>query len=191
MSDRKTSHNTTTMTWVAYGNPHRGIRVNTGYITPPEAHPVYGVHVLCILRIYLWWSSCILDVENTALCGVYVPCILRIYLWQSLCSLYIYTRRTYLWWSLCTLYIEDVPLVEFMYLVYSRCTSLGVHVPCILRMYLWRSLCMLYLLACQMPSQVFVVVIMCDVFRALINSLVCWFCTGALGLVLFQMVTLR
>ena len=26
---------------------------------------------------------------------------------------------------------------------------------------------------------------LCDVFRALINSLVCWFCTGALGLVLF------
>ena len=22
------------------------------------------------------------------------------------------------WWSLCTLYIEDIPLVEFMYLVY-------------------------------------------------------------------------
>ena len=27
---------------------------------------------------------------------------------------------------------------------------------------------------------------LCDVFRALINSLVCWFCTSALGLVLFQ-----
>ena len=24
----------------------------------------------------------------------------------------------YLWWSLCNLYIEDIPLVEFMYLVY-------------------------------------------------------------------------
>ena len=27
---------------------------------------------------------------------------------------------------------------------------------------------------------------LCDVFQALINSLVCWFCTSALGLVLFQ-----
>ena len=27
---------------------------------------------------------------------------------------------------------------------------------------------------------------LCYVFRALINSLVCWFCTSALGLVLFQ-----
>ena len=29
---------------------------------------------------------------------------------------------------------------------------------------------------------------LCDVFRALINSLVCWFCTSALGLFLFQIV---
>ena len=27
---------------------------------------------------------------------------------------------------------------------------------------------------------------LCNVFRALINSIVCWFCTSALGLVLFQ-----
>ena len=32
---------------------------------------------------------------------------------------------------------------------------------------------------------------LCDVFRALINSLVCWFCTSALGLILFQTVPMR
>ena len=34
----------------------------------------------------------------------------------------------------------------------------------------------------------FVLVFMCDVCRTLINSLVCWFCTGAMGLFLFQIV---
>ena len=34
----------------------------------------------------------------------------------------------------------------------------------------------------------FLLLCSCDVFRALINSLVCWFCTSALGLVLFQIV---
>ena len=29
---------------------------------------------------------------------------------------------------------------------------------------------------------------LCDVFRGPVNSLVCWFCTSALGLVLFQIV---
>jgi len=61
-------------------------------------------------------------IEDTVMCGVYVPGI----------------------------YMEDVPFVEFMYLVYRGCTSVGVYIPCILRMYLLRSLCMLYLLACQM-----------------------------------------
>ena len=35
----------------------------------------------------------------------------------------------------------------------------------------------------------FLLLYLCYVFRALINSLVCWFCTSALGLVLFQIVT--
>ena len=30
---------------------------------------------------------------------------------------------------------------------------------------------------------------LCEVFQVLINSLVCWFCAGALGLVLFQIET--
>ena len=43
------------------------------------------------------------------------------------------------------MYIEDIPLVEFMYLIYLGCTSGGVYVPYILRIYLWRSLCTLYI----------------------------------------------
>ena len=63
------------------------------------------------------------------------------YLWWSVCTLYY--MRMYLWWRGCTsggVYVpcvyEDVPLVEFMYLVFMR-------------MYLWLSLCTLYLHACQ------------------------------------------
>ena len=31
--------------------------------------------------------------------------------------------------------------------------------------------------------------LLCDIFSVLISSLVCWFCAGALGLILFQIVT--
>ena len=68
---------------------------------------------------------------------VYVPCI--------------HTYRIYIWWSLCPLYlhVQDVPLVEFMYLVFTRtgCTSGGVYVPRFYtyRMYIWWSLCTSYL----------------------------------------------
>ena len=57
--------------------------------------------------------------------GVYLPCI-----WM------------YHWWSLSTLYL-DVPLVEFIYLVFG-CTIGGVYLPCIW-MYHWWSLSTLYL----------------------------------------------
>ena len=60
-------------------------------------------------------------------------------------------------------FLEDVPLVE---------------------------LCILYLLACQGDSGLFLLCL-CDVFRVLINSLVCWIFTGALGLVLFETVTIH
>ena len=59
---------------------------------------------------------------------------------------------------------EDVPLVEFMYLAFERIPGESYRRRL-------RSL-LLYL---------------CDVFRALINSPVSWFCTSAVGLVLFQM----
>ena len=61
-----------------------------------------------------------------------------------------------------TYVFEDVPLVEFMYLVFTRMPgkSYGRRL---------RSLLCL-----------------CDVSRALITSLACWFCLSALGLVLFQ-----
>ena len=59
----------------------------------------------------------------------------------------------------------EVPLVEFTHLLFTRMPG-GSH-----RMLL-RSL-----LLC-----------LCDDFQALINSLVCWFCRGDLGLFLFQIV---
>ena len=58
---------------------------------------------------------------------------------------------------------EDVTVVEFIYLVFTR-----------------------------MPGESyrrrhrFLLLYLCYVYRALINSLVCGFCTSALGLVLFQ-----
>ena len=65
-------------------------------------------------------------------------------------------------------FLEDVPLVEFMYLYYWH-AGWGSESYC-----RWlRSLLFL-----------------CDVFQAQYNSLVCWFCTGTPGLVLFQNVTL-
>ena len=55
---------------------------------------------------------------------------------------------------------------------------------------LWWSLCTCYLLACQVRITVgdsgLCCFCFCDVFRVQINSLVCWFCTSALGLVLFH-----
>ena len=184
-------------------------------------------------KMYLWWSLCTLylhacqvrvteDVpvveflylvftcmpgESYRRCtcgGVSVPCIYTHARWEL--------QKMYLWWSFCTLYLlacqvrvtEDVPLVEFLYLVftcmpgesYRRCTSGGVSVPCIYlharwelqKMYLWWSLCALYLHACQVRYcrwLRFLLLYLC-VFQALINSIVCWFCTSTLGPVLFQ-----
>ena len=145
-------------------------------------------------------------------CGaVYVPCIYTHARWELLWM--------YFSWSLCTLYLHacqvrvtvNVLLMEFMYLVFTRmagesyceCTSDGVYVPCIytharwelLWMYFWWSLCTLYLHACQVRVTVgdsvrSLLLCLCDVFRMLINSLICWFCTSALGLVLFQIYML-
>ena len=58
---------------------------------------------------------------------------------------------------------KDVPLVEFMYLVFTSMPGESYHRQ-------FRS-SLLHL---------------CYVFRALINSLVCWLCTSALGFILFQ-----
>ena len=60
--------------------------------------------------------------------------------------------------------MEDVPLVEFMYLVFTRKPPVENY-----RMRLRSLLLYLYY-----------------VFRALTNSLVCWNCTSGLSLVLFQ-----
>ena len=55
-----------------------------------------------------------------------------------------------------------VPMVEFMYLVFARVPGES----CRRRLQFW--------------------VVRGDIFGALVNSLVCWFCRSALGLVLFQ-----
>ena len=55
------------------------------------------------------------------------------------------------WWSSCALYVsEDVPLVEVMYPAFTRMPCESYHEQ------LWFLLCL------------------CDIFWALINSLVCW-----------------
>ena len=52
----------------------------------------------------------------------------------------------------------------------------------------------MYLVSTRMPGESYrrrlrsLLLCLCDVFRALINSLVCWFRTSTLGLVLFQIV---
>ena len=65
--------------------------------------------------------------------------------------------RMYLWTS------EDVPLVEVRYLVFTHMPGTSYYR--------------------QLGSLLYVRYI----FRALINSLVCWFCTSTLGLIWFQM----
>ena len=57
-------------------------------------------------------------------------------------------RQRYIWWNI----LKDVPLVEFMYLVFTHMLGESYH------------RCLGSLLLC-----------LCDVFRALINPLVCWF----------------
>ena len=119
---------------------------------PPNHHHTHAnvvkINTRGSLRMYLFWTSCT--------SGIYMHAR-----WELLCM--------YLWWSLCTLYLHacqvrvtvNVPLVEFMYLAFTRMPgesySGAVYVPCIytntrwelLWMYLWCSLCTLYLHACQ------------------------------------------
>ena len=78
----------------------------------------------------------------------------------------------------------------------KRATAQRNQVKRVLRMYLWWSSCTLYLLARQTRVTIYkrlrsLLLCLCDVFRALINSLVCWFCTSALGLVLLQIVIIN
>ena len=55
----------------------------------------------------------------------------------------------------------------------------------------------MYLVFTRMPGESYIrrlrslLLYLCYVFRALINSLVCWFCTSALSLVLFQFCSLQ
>ena len=98
-------------------------------------------------------------------------------------------KRMYLWWSLCTLYTSGgvylpcIPLVEFIYLVYlwwslfTLYTSGAVYVPCIP---LVEFMCLVFT---PMPGESCcrrlrsLLLCLCDVFRALVNSLLCSFVT--------------
>ena len=113
----------------------------------------------------------------------YVPCI--------------YTHAR---WALCTLYLHKCQ-VRVMYLVFTHMPD-EHYVPCIYTNARW-ELCTLYLHTCQMSIMYLVftqmpgeschrqlkslLLCLCCVFQALINSLVCQFCTSTLGLVPFRM----
>ena len=56
------------------------------------------------------------------------------------------------------------------------CTSGGIYAPCI---YLHARWDLLHVTQVSLLG-------LCDIFCVLINSLVCWFCTGTLGLILFH-----
>ena len=107
------------------------------------------------------------------------------FLWWNLRTLYLHIynefmylvlRHIYKGHKLHQKYILDVSLVEFMSLVGAVLHPLV-------------SLCTLYLQVCQASYRRqlrSMLLYLCYVFPALINSLVCWFCKRALGLVLFQ-----
>ena len=127
-------------------------------------YKVHKLHQRCILQIL----EDVPLVEFMSLVFTHMPGeILRMHLWWSLCTLYLHACQVRFWG--CTsggVYVpciytharwdfEDVPLVEFMYLVFTRMPGESYHRQP-------RSL-LLYL---------------CYLFQALINSFVCWFCLG-------------
>ena len=147
---------------------------------------------------YLWWSLCILCLHPSQVPrtsgGVSVSCV------------YTQACASYLWWSLCILCLHPgqcfVSLVEFMYLVFTPRpvprSSDGVYVSWVYTQasasYLWWSLCILCLHPgqCLVPLVEFMYLVMpgesyrrqlrslllylCYVFRALINSRVSQCC---------------
>ena len=101
-------------------------------------------------------------------------------------------QESFWWWQCSNRYIIYLPpsLTSLMFFV-----DIKHHVYLLtdlLEDVLWWSLfpCIYSHARWELPSatQVFVAASVCDVFQALINSLVCWFCTSALGLILFQIV---
>ena len=90
--------------------------------------------------------------------------------------------RMYIWWSLYTLYLQI-----------WGCTSGGVYIPCVYKFEDLPLVEFMYLVFTRMPSEIYrrrlgsLVLYLCYVFRSLINSL----CTSALGLVLFQIKKIR
>ena len=82
---------------------------------------------------------------------------------------YILILRMYLWWSLLTL---------TWHVCKYKVHKLHQRYILILRMYLWRSFCTLYLHVCQVSYCRWLrslLLYLCYVFQALINSLVRWF----------------
>ena len=64
-----------------------------------------------------------------------------------------------------------------------------IHVPLV-------DICFCFCFLYRMPGKSYhrqlrsLLLCLCDVFQVLINSFVCWFCRGALGLILFQIMIL-
>ena len=155
--------NTATKTWLAYSNSP-GMHVNTRCINSTRGTSSVYLVLTCMLG------------ES------YVPCI------------YMPAR-----WELCTLYLHACQ-VRVMYLVFT-CMPGESYVPCIYMHARW-ELCTLYLHVCHvrvmylaftcMPGESYhrqvrsLLLCLCCVFQALINSLVCRFCMNTLGLILFQ-----
>ena len=101
--------------------------------------------------------------------------------------------KSFPWWQCSDRYIISLsphlhtPFPPLSPSLISLVVSVDVkhHVYC-----LWWNLCTLYLHTCQVSYCRWLrslLLYLCYVFWALINSLACWFCTSALSLILFQM----
>ena len=92
--------------------------------------------------------ACLVHASGLYIASLHSWWSLRMYLWWSLRRYLWWSLRRYLWWNLRR------------YLWWS------------LRRYLWWSL---WLVFTHMPDESYCRLCLCDVFRGLINSLVCWF----------------
>ena len=116
--------------------------------------------------------------------GVYVPCIythantedVPLVEFMYLVFTRMQIQKMYLWWSLCTLYLHACK--------HRRGTSGGVYVPCIYTHANTEEVSLvefMYLVFTRMPTESYsgrlrsLLLYLCYVFRALINSLVRWF----------------
>ena len=116
--------------------------------------------------MYRWWSLRTLYLHGGCTSGgVYVPCIYTEDVPLVEFMYLIFTRRMYLWWSLYTLYLH------------GGCTSGGVCAPCIYTEDV-PLVEFVHLVFTRMPGKSYSrrlrsLLYLCYVFRVLINSLVC------------------